>query len=137
MSKTRVFISSTCYDLNQIRRDLERFIIDIGHEPVLSDSRDVSVPPGLDPIECCKWLVQSSDIFVLIIGGRYGSTAPGTEKSITNIELDVAIDCNMPIYAFVDSEVWLKRPVYSQFRQMVSTGHLPESKLNEVLLNLA
>ena len=34
MAKPRVFISSTFYDLRQIREDLDRFILDMGYEPV-------------------------------------------------------------------------------------------------------
>jgi hypothetical protein len=38
MAKPRVFISSTFYDLRHVRADLERFIKDMGYEPVLSES---------------------------------------------------------------------------------------------------
>jgi hypothetical protein len=37
MAKPRIFVSSTFYDLRQIRSDLERFIKEIGYEPVLNE----------------------------------------------------------------------------------------------------
>lgn len=133
MDKTRVFVSSTCYDLSQIRKDLEQFIFSMGYQPVLSDSRDTSIPPGLDPIETCKWLVRSSDILVLVIGGRYGSTDQESGKSITNIEFDTAFEVGMPIYIFVDDEVWAKRLTYRQLKAMVQDGQLPEDKIKTAL----
>ena len=37
MAKPRIFISSTYYDLRQVRADLERFIKDLGYETVLNE----------------------------------------------------------------------------------------------------
>ena len=133
MDKTRVFVSSSCFDLHQIRRDLETFITSMGYEPVLSDSETVSIPPGLDNIEACKWLVRASDVFVLIIGGRYGTTDEDTGKSITNIEYEAAFETGMPIYTFVDREVWLKQDTYKRLREMIRGGNLSEEKLQEAL----
>ena len=38
MAKPRVFISSTCYDLKEIRSQIREFIFDYGYEPILSES---------------------------------------------------------------------------------------------------
>ncbi len=43
MARPRVFISSTFYDLKQVRSDLERFINDMGYDPVLHERGDYSV----------------------------------------------------------------------------------------------
>ncbi len=133
MDKTRVLVSSTCYDLNQIRKDLEDFIESMGYQPVLSDSPGVSIPPGLNNIEACKWLVRNSDIFVLIIGGRYGTTDEKTGKSITNIEYDTAFETKMPIYTFVDEEVWNKRDTYKKLMEMVEVGDFDIEKVKTAL----
>jgi len=133
MGRTEIFISSTCFDLSQVRRDLENAIVDLGHTPILSDSKDLAIPPGLDNIEICKWLVKSSDIYVLIIGGRYGSTDKDTGKSISTIEYDTAVESNIPIYIFVDKEVWIKTDTYKQLKDMVIAGDLGQDKLNEAL----
>lgn len=37
MAKPRVFISSTFYDLKQVRSSLETFVRDLGFDPVLSE----------------------------------------------------------------------------------------------------
>ena len=73
MSKTVVFISSTCYDLSQVRKDLEDGIREMGHEPMLSETKEFPVVPSLTSAENCINAVRNyADIFVLIIGNRYG-----------------------------------------------------------------
>jgi len=138
--KTRVFVSSTCYDLRQIRRDLEDFIEGMGYQPIMSDSHNIAIPAGLDTEGACKWLIAESDLFILIIGGRYGWT-PGSgegiehkdRKSITNIEYETAFELGMPIYTFVDDEVWKKRDVYDSLSELVEAGSLPEENLDSAL----
>jgi hypothetical protein len=133
MDKTRIFVSSTCFDLSQIRRDIEEFIKSMEYEPIMSDSKDISIPPGLNNIEACKWLVRASDIFILIIGGRYGSTDSESGKSVTNIEYDTAYESGMPIYTFVDNEVWMKREDYNRLKDMVVAGEIPKGKIKNAL----
>ena len=129
MQKTKVFISSTCSDLQQIRRDLEEFIRGLGYEPVMSDSKDASIPRGFDKIDACKYLVGTSDIFVLIIGRRYGNIEPETEKSITNLEYETALEMGKPIYAFVEEKTWQLRTTYQTLKKMITAGEFSEEKL--------
>lgn len=133
MDKIRVFISSTCYDLTQIRRDLEEFIASLGYEAIMSDSKNIPIPEGLDKIEACKWLVRNSDIFVLIIGGRYGSTDKATGKSIVSIEYETALAARIPIYVFVDKDIWLKRDIYSKLKEMLDAGEIDNQKIKNIL----
>lgn len=37
MARPRVFVSSTFYDLKQLRAELERFIHSLGYDPVLNE----------------------------------------------------------------------------------------------------
>ncbi len=48
-----IFVSSTCYDLNQVRVDLKRFLDSMGFSPLLSESSAFPVNPQADPIENC------------------------------------------------------------------------------------
>ena len=75
MRKVNIFISSTCYDLSQIRADLKESIINMGHNPILSEEHDFPINPNLSNVENCINAVKTeADIFVLIIGNRYGCT---------------------------------------------------------------
>ena len=42
MAKPRVFVSSTFYDLRQVRDDLDRFISGMGYEAVLHEAGDIA-----------------------------------------------------------------------------------------------
>ena len=37
MPKLRVFVSSTCYDLKQVRENMKEFIESYGYEPVMNE----------------------------------------------------------------------------------------------------
>ena len=109
-----IMVSSTFYDLRQIRTDLYTFISDnLGYIPLLSELPSFPVDPDVDTIENCRRRVeQNADIMVLVIGGRYGSIDSKTVKSITNLEFLAARAKGIPIYAFVDKSVLSILPVW-------------------------
>ena len=101
-----VFVSSTCYDLSQIRLDLKIFLEEqLGFEALLSEFNSFPLSPGLNSIEnCLKNVKERADLFVLIIGGRYGHiTDKG--KSVTNLEYLQARAKKIPIYVFIDFKI--------------------------------
>jgi hypothetical protein len=51
MARPRVFICSTFYDLRQIRDDLERFMRDLGYEPVRHETGAIPYGKELPPEE--------------------------------------------------------------------------------------
>jgi len=107
MNKTKIFVSSTCFDLEQIREDLRKNILEMGHEPILSELPTFSVLPDLDTLSNCKRNVkENSDIFILIIGGKRGSIDPASKKSIVNIEYDIAVQNHKDVFVFVDERVY-------------------------------
>ena len=103
--KPNVFVSSTCFDLSQIRTDIEETIEKIGFNPILSDRGSFPVNPNEELItNCINNVSNNADILILIIGNRYGSKSE-TGKSITNIEYDTARRLGIPIYVFIKKEV--------------------------------
>jgi hypothetical protein len=111
MPAPRVFISSTCYDLKYIRENLRFFIRNLGFEPVLSEDGAIFYDPKLHVADACIAEVPSCQLFVLIIGGRYGSVIKG--KSITNSEYDAAVRTKIPIFALVERDVLEQSRVYA------------------------
>lgn len=111
-------VSSTFYDLRQIRVDLARFIADdLGYIPLLSELPSFPIDPDLDTIENCRARVEkNADVLVLIIGGRYGSIDDKTDKSITNLEFLSARQKGIPIYAFVERGVLALIPTWKNNR---------------------
>lgn len=120
MPAPRVFVSSTCYDLKYIRENLRFFVRSLGFEPVLSEDGAVFYDPKLHVADACVAEVPSCQIFVLIIGGRYGSQYKG--KSVTNSEYDAAVTAKLPIFALVEREVLEQSRVYAANRVGMSSG---------------
>lgn len=123
MAKPRVFISSTYYDLKHLRASLENFVDKLGYEPVLSEKGDIAYLPDKPLDVSCYKEVENADIFVLIIGGRYGSEATGDKKkfnhkffeqyeSITKKEYEEASRKDIPTYIFIESNVYAEYRTY-------------------------
>lgn len=128
-----VMVSSTFYDLSQERADLKRFIAgELGYEPLLSEYPSFPVDPDLDTIENCRRRVeQDADIFVLIIGGRYGSVDLDSDKSITNIEYVTARQKGIPIYAFVKKSILSIMPVWQNNKDGDFSNVVDDTRLFE------
>lgn len=113
-SAPAIMVSSTFYDLRQIRKDLHLFISnELGYIPLISELPSFPVDPDVDTIENCRQKVErEADILVLIIGGRYGSINTKNDKSITNLEFLAARAKGIPIYAFIDKSILALLPVW-------------------------
>ncbi len=127
MARPRIFVSSTYYDLKHVRSSLEKFISSLGYEPVLSEKGEVPSVPGLRPDESCCREVQECDIYVLIIGRRYGSepvseatSGPSSERrssdekreSVTKREYKRAIKNYIPGYVLIERDVHAEFETY-------------------------
>ncbi len=102
----KVFISSTVYDLIDIRAELAEQLRTIGITPVLSDDKlsDFRVQHDVNSIETCLVNVESSDEFLLIMDQRYGPTLEkfGYDKfSATHLEYQHAIKKGIPVRVYV------------------------------------
>lgn len=138
MAGTKIFVSSTCYDLSVLRAELRNFILSLGHEPVMSEYADVLYDPRSHTHTSCINEVQNCDILVVIIGSRFGGTSvpealeqieidklkdlskdteylSGQKKiSITQLEVLRAIEKNIPVYTFVEKKVYYEHEVYEK-----------------------
>lgn len=105
MTKVNIFVSSTCYDLSQVRMDMSDFIINLGHQPFLSDFDNFPINPNQQTtLNCINNVKNEADLFILIIGSRYGSML-SNGYSITNTEFLAAKNKGIPIYIFIDKKV--------------------------------
>src|SRR5699024_6826840 len=78
---------------------------DIGLEVLLSEYSSFPINPSVGTVDnCLQNVKERADIFVLIIGKRYGNTTD-KGRSITNLEYLSAKEINIPIYIFVDKDV--------------------------------
>lgn len=102
-----IMVSSTYYDLRQIRADIAEFIQEqLGYRVLISESHAFPVDPNADAIENCRQRVEkNADILLLFVGGRYGFVDLNSHKSVTNLEYLAARAKGIPIYAFIERRV--------------------------------
>ncbi|WP_264564695.1 DUF4062 domain-containing protein [Flavobacterium sp. N3904] len=109
----KIFLSSTCYDLVDIRAELERFLKEKGHELLLSDRATFPVEIGIHRHDVCINNVQNCDLFILIVDGRFGAPYYKDENlSITWAEFNEALRTERKIIPFVRKDVFNERQSY-------------------------
>lgn len=124
--KPRIFVSSTYYDLKYVRENLERFIHNYNFEPVLFESGNVIFEHDEELDVSCYNEVKLCHMMILIIGGRYGSIATGDNNktkvqkyeshyiSITRNEYETALKKNIPVYIFIDKNVYSEYQTFTE-----------------------
>ena len=102
----KVFVSSTVFDLLDIRAEIESHLASMGITPVLSGSptSTFEVMPDRNSIETCLVNVESCDAVVVILCQRYGpslANAGFTDLSATHLEYQRAREKQIPLYVYV------------------------------------
>jgi len=102
-----VMVSSTFYDLKEIRQQLAAMIeVELGYGALISESSTFPIDPDVGTVENCRRRVEEQvDILVLVIANRYGSIDLESGRSVTNLEYRAARAKGIPIYAFVERQV--------------------------------
>lgn len=116
MAKPRIFISSTFYDLRQIRAELDKFITNLGYESVRNEEGDIPYGKEDELQKYCYREIENVDILLSIIGSRYGSHAIVEEKekeySVSMKELKTAYERNKHVFIFIDKSVLTEYETY-------------------------
>lgn len=135
--KPVVFVSSTCYDLKQIREDLKDFFEEnYGFQTMLSEFDSFPVDPCKGTFEnCIENVDRSADIFVLIIGNRYGHIMD-SGKSITNLEYLHAKEKGIPMYVFVDKQLYNNMKIWRSNKDANFTGIVDSPKIFEFVSSI-
>ena len=129
--KHQVFISSTFTDLKEERKEILNAIVSLDCIP---SGMEFFPAASIEQFGFIKRIIDDSDYYVLIIGGRYGSISPDG-ISFTEKEYDYAVEKGIPILCFlretiddlpvskVDREIE-KSEKLELFREKVSTNRL-------------
>lgn len=105
--KLQVFISSTYTDLIEDRQLAVEAILEAGHIPAGMEL----FKSGKSQMETIKRWIDESDVYMLILGGRYGSIESESGKSYTHLEYEYAIEKGMPVFAVVIDDDVLKQRI--------------------------
>jgi hypothetical protein len=106
--KLQVFVSSTFTDLIEERQAAVSAILKAGHIPAGMELFTAGDKSQMKTIE--RW-IDESDVYMLILGGRYGSIEPTTGLSYTELEYDYAIAHQKPSFAVVITPEAIERKV--------------------------
>lgn len=134
MAKPRIFISSTFYDLRHIRADINATITSLGYQAVRHEAGQIPYDHEKDLEESAYKEVLSCDIFISIIGGRFGAESmDGSGYSITQKEILKAIENEMPIYFFIEKDVKNDYEIYKKNIGNKSINYRHEVKIYEFI----
>jgi len=106
--KLQIFISSTYSDLREERQAAVEAVLVTGHIPAGMELFAAGDESQMNVIK--RW-IDESDIFMLILGGRYGSLDPETRKSYIQLEYEYALEKGKPLFALVIHEDYLKKKI--------------------------
>jgi hypothetical protein len=116
--KLQVFVSSTYADLRAERQAAVEAILTAGHIPAGMELFAAGDQSQMDVIR--RW-IDESDVFMLLLGGRYGSIDPQTGKSYVQLEYEYAVEREKPLFGIVINDEHLEQKVRAEGTRVLET----------------
>jgi hypothetical protein len=143
MATPRIFVSSTCYDLQEIRFQLRNFISEFGYDAVMSEFDDIFYGYDKHVQDSCLDEISKCQLFVLVIGNNYGSFYHQEKQevkipdSVTLREFRKALEIKIPKHIFVNKYVDYdyknyKRALDKETLKHFQENNVPDDKTAEV-----
>jgi Domain of unknown function (DUF4062) len=114
--KLQVFVSSTFIDLKEERQTAVQAILNAGHIPA---GMELFTAGDESQWTIIKRWIEESDVYMLLLGGRYGSIEPNSGKSYTHLEYDYAVELKKPLFAIVINDKALDEKVSKEGRKVL------------------
>lgn len=133
----KVFISSVTYALKDERNALPPFLQLLNYEPLRFED---FVSQDRSSREACLAGVDAADVYVLLLGPRYGDRLPDSELAPTAEEFRSARSRGIPVLVFVKSSDEPDDPAQVEFKNEVGhyvNGRLWASFADPLSLNMA
>lgn len=118
--KLQVFMSSTYTDMLVERQAAVEAILRAGHIPA---GMELFAAADVSQWETIKQWIEDSDVFMLILGGRYGSIEPSSGKSYIQLEYEYASSIKKPLFAAIISDSLIESKVRSQGTSAIEREH--------------
>lgn len=122
--KYQVFVSSTYTDLIEERQEAVSAILDAGHIPAGMEL----FKSGREKLATIQKWIDDSDIFLLILGGRYGSIDKESGKSYTQMEYEYAMRQGKPVFAIILTQTYLYSKAAKKGKSVFEQDHIDEYK---------
>ncbi|HEY2898971.1 MAG TPA: DUF4062 domain-containing protein [Polyangia bacterium] len=114
--KLQIFVSSTYRDLLAERQAAVEAILRAGHIPAGMELFAAGDKSQLETI--CRW-IDESDVYMLILGSRYGSLDPASGRSYTQLEYEYALATGKRSFAVVLSDAAIDQKVQASGRSVI------------------
>lgn len=124
--KLQVFVSSTYLDLKDERQAAVSAILKSGHIPA---GMELFTAGDKSQLEIIKRWIDESDVYMLILGGRYGSVQTETGVGYTELEYDYAVQIGKPLFAVVIKDNALEEKV-----KLIGSSVLEKERQSELKL---
>lgn len=138
MALPRVFISSTYYDLKQVRNNIGDFIKGLGYEPIMHEKSGVAYTQSTPLENDCYNELSTCDIVVCVLGNHFGSKSSENDLSITMNELETAIKHKKKIYVFISNDVYIENRTYeiNKDNGTFKSAYTDDIKIHEFICSL-
>lgn len=114
--RLQVFISSTYTDLLEERQAAVEAILTAGHFPAGMELFTAGDEAQMNVIK--QW-IDESDVYLLILGGRYGSIEQKSGKSYTHLEYEYALAQGKSLFACVLTDQAIDNKVKNSGRSVL------------------
>jgi hypothetical protein len=109
----QVFVSSTCYELRDLRAAIKAWLSELGLKPLMSDEGGFPHVDGMPPYATCLRALEESPLVIGVIDRHYGQPfddwGPYTQYrgcSPTHAELRHAFDLGKRVLVYVQDDTW-------------------------------
>lgn len=98
----QVFVSSTYVDLQEERREIIHTLLKVDCFPVGMEL----FPSNNDGTwELIQKMIDQCDLYIVIVGGRYGSSPKDDKRSYTEMEYDYAMKKGIPVRVYIKKDI--------------------------------
>lgn len=130
--KLQVFVSSTYTDLIEERQAAVQAILEAGHIPAGMEL----FKAGKSQMKTIKKWIDESDVYILILGGRYGAIEETSGLSYTELEYRYALSKNMPVFAIILEDSFLfQKANYSGKDTIFEKNNIEKFKFFKQMVN--
>ena len=138
MAVPRVFVSSTYYDLKQVRYNIGDYIKSLGYEPVMHERAGVAYTQTAPLENDCYHELASCDIIVCIIGNHFGSQSTDNDLSITMREIQTAVKSKKKVYIFIAKDVFIENRTYEKNKEsgIFKSAYTDDIRIHEFIFEL-
>lgn len=134
--RLQVFVSSTYLDLIDERQAAVSAILKSGHIPA---GMELFTAGDQSQWNIIKRWIDESDVYMLILGGRYGSVEPESGLSYTELEYNYALEVGKPLFAVVIHDSALDQKIQNKGVNVIERDNPIEYKAfkEKVLSNMS